>query len=700
MNKWVKWGLLVGAGLVGLFVAALVTVSLLVDVDDLKPQVEKAVASATGRTFTMGDDLDLSIFPWIGVALSDVQLGNAAGFTGPSLAQVEAVEVRLRFWPLLSKKIEAKRIFIKRPRIVLEKNKKGVGNWEDIGAAGPKPEEPAGPKSSSESAGPLLADVQIAEFAIVDGTVLWIDAVNDVRQEVSKLNLTLRDISFTRPMAVNFMTLINQQPVSLEGQIGPTGTEPGKQPIPFDLAISALRQFNVRFKGQLDSVLTAPQINLQVDAEPFSPRKLLAALNIPMPVQTTDPKVLEKVALNVAIAASPQAVSLSNGALQLDDSKVTFDVKASEFVKPNLAAAVVLDQIDLDRYLPAKDNAAQGETPKPPATQKATQSEPIDYQPLRRMIVDAKLKIGSLKANGARVKDVDVHLSGKDGVFDLKTLAVKLYQGALNGSGQVDVRGKRPKSRITLNTDGVRVGPLLSDVLQKDFIEGTTKAAVSLSMTGDTPEMIKKTLSGKGDLLFTDGAIKGVDLAGMIRNAQAALGLAQKVTEKPRTDFSELHCPFTIDRGRFKTPQSGLKSPLLRLLAVGQAHLVDETLDFRIEPRLVATIVGQGDTQKRTGLQVPLIVSGTFTKPSIKPDLKAMVQKGLTDPQRVSEILGDKKAAEPIGNILKGAQQFLGAPQSGTQPEGDPPPEKKAAEEPVKKAIEGFMKGFPFGGKQ
>jgi AsmA protein len=79
----------------------------------------------------------------------------------------------------------------------------------------------------------------------------------------------------------------------------------------------------------------------------------------------------------------------------------------------------------------------------------------------------------------------------------------------------------------------------------------------------------------------------------------------------------------------FHTSETSLKSPLLRLLATGRADLVKETLDFRLDPKLVGTIKGQGDRKDRSGLEVPIIVSGSFAHPKFRPDVEAMAKDQL-----------------------------------------------------------------------
>ena len=109
------------------------------------------------------------------------------------------------------------------------------------------------------------------------------------------------------------------------------------------------------------------------------------------------------------------------------------------------------------------------------------------------------------------------------------------------------------------------------------------------------------------------------------------------------------------------TANAKLLSPFNRVNAGGTANLVSETIDMRIEPKLVGSIRGQGDTMDRGGITVPVLVSGTFTDPKFEPDLAAMltggsgsstedVVKGLTGGK------GDviKDAEEQVKGLLKG----------------------------------------------
>jgi AsmA protein len=659
--KALKWiGIVVG-GLIVLVIAALVLIPLFVNVQKYKPEIEKQVATATGRPFSIKGDLKLSLFPWAGVAFSDLSLGSPPGYNEKDMLFIKSFDVRMKLLPLLSKDIQVQRFVVEGPRLALEKNKNGRGNWEGLG----KPSEKGAPKATAPSApkpaaeGFPLKSLAVGEFAVRNGSILYVDDGSGARQEISNLTLELKDVSLDRPIRLVFSALLDKMPVSLEGQVGPLGKEPGKGNVPIDLSIKAFKEVQMNLKGSLQNLTASPQFDLFLQMDPFSPRKIFAALGKPFPVATADQQALNRVGLKSRIQGSPQNVNLSQGVLDLDDSKLNFSATAKDFSKPDLAFDLNLDKINLDRYMPPPSEKGGAEAKK----EQPAQPGKTDYTPLRKMVLDGKARIGMLTSKGVKIEDIELKVKARNGVIQLDPLLAKLYKGSITAKAAVDVRQDVPKSTMDFQTKGVQAGPLLQDLMKKDFLEGTGNAEASLSMTGDQAEQIKKTLNGKGQLVFTDGAIKGIDLAGMIRNVTSSFGMSQTGAEKPHTDFSELKVPFTITNGVVNTTDTTLASPLMRVQAAGKANLVDESLDFRVEPKFVGTLMGQGDTQSRSGITIPLLVKGTFSSPSFQPDLKGMLEnrlKGGTLPSP-QELLKPKEGQQKsVEDTLKGL--FKGLP--------------------------------------
>jgi AsmA protein len=672
MKKAIKWICIVVGGLLVLFIAALLIVPRFVDIQKYKPEIEKRVTEATGRPFTLGGDISLSFFPWAGVSLSDLHLGNPPDFKEKDFLSVKSFEVRVKLLPLLFRDIQVKRFVVEGPRIVLERNKKGKGNWEGIGKRSvdthPEHSQKKGkPPETEPGEGLPIKTLAVGEFAITDGAIVWVDQGKGERKEISDVTLRLEKVSLDHPIPFAFSAKFDGLPLSLDGNVGPLGKEPGKGTVPVELSLKALKQLDMNLKGKITDPAARMQFDMALQIAPFSPRKLIAALGQALPVKTSDPQVLNRLSLQARIKGSPQSVSISDGTLELDQSKVLFFLKARDFSRPELSFDLKLDQIDVDRYLPppSEKSSEEKETKAP-----ASQGKAIDYLPLRRLVLDGSVRVEKLKAHGARVQDISMKLTGKNGRFQVNPLSLKLYEGGMTGEGDLDVGQDTPKINMKLQATGIQVQPLLKDFLKKDFLMGTVKADAAVRMAGEDVAGIKRSLNGKGNLLFNDGAIVGIDLAGMVRNVKATFGLAEKSTEKPRTDFSELRAPFTITNGVVDTRETSLLSPLLRVLVMGKADLVKETLDFRVQPKFVATLKGQGDTNQRRGIMVPVLVRGSFTAPKFRPDLKGLLKQGLE---------GNLPEPSALKKLLPG------------QTEGKE--ETKGLQEKVK----GLLKGLPLG---
>lgn len=645
MNKTIKWILIAGGAFVALIIAVLLIVPRFVDVQKYKPEIEKKIAEATGRPFAIGGDLSLSLFPWAGISFSDLHLGNPSGFQEKDFVSVKSFEVRIKLIPLIFKDIQVRRFILDGPRIVLEKNQRGRSNWEGIGK--PATDLPAKPpfekeeKPSSEAALPIKG-LEVGELAITNGSLLWIDRKTAGRQEVSNIHLRLQDVSLDRPVQFVFSANVDGNPLELSGNIGPLGKEPGKGILPVELNLKALEKLEMNLKGQLVDAATRQEFDMSIQVLPFSPRELVKTFRQDFPVKTADPGVLGSFAFKATLKGNPQQVNLSDGLMKLDDSTIDISAEAKDFSKPNVAFHLKLDQIDLDRYLPTSEDKTVGEKEEK-AKAPETQRKKTDYSSLRNPVLNGIVEIGKLKAHGANIQELYMKVNGKNGLFRLDPFRLKLYQGDIASDGIFDVRQDDPKTEIALKAKEIKINPLLKDLLSKDFLDGTVNAAMRISMLGDDPEKIKRSLNGQGDFRFTDGAIVGVDLTGMVRNIETTFSGSEKSTEQPRTDFSELLFPFTITRGVVDTRNTSLNSPFLRALAVGKADLVEERLDFRLEPKFIASVKGQGDTEQRTGITVPVLITGSFSSPEFRPDLKGIVQQELknvmTDPSELKKIL-------------------------------------------------------------
>ena len=165
-------------------------------------------------------------------------------------------------------------------------------------------------------------------------------------------------------------------------------------------------------------------------------------------------------------------------------------------------------------------------------------------------------------------------------------------------------------------------------------------------------------MAGKGAVTFRDGKIKGVDLAGVARNVQSVL-TGGALGERASTDFAELGGTFTINKGVMTNTDFHLLNPFIRMTGNGTVDLANRSLDFHIEPKLVATTQGQGGQGGLGGVSIPFKVSGPWTKLSYGPDMQNVgktltntLLNTLTNPKAGGQSGSQPKPA--VGDVLKG----------------------------------------------
>ena len=110
MKKLMKWIMAIVAVVVVLLLVATLVLPMVVDPNDYKDEISAAVTKKTGRDLTIGGDIKWSVFPSIGLELSDVTLGNPNGFGEQPMLDIGEAGVSVKFLPLLKRQVEVIRL--------------------------------------------------------------------------------------------------------------------------------------------------------------------------------------------------------------------------------------------------------------------------------------------------------------------------------------------------------------------------------------------------------------------------------------------------------------------------------------------------------------------------------------------------------------------------------------------------------------
>ncbi|RWL79484.1 MAG: AsmA family protein [Mesorhizobium sp.] len=341
-------------------------------------------------------------------------------------------------------------------------------------------------------------------------------------------------------------------------------------------------------------------------------------------------------------------------------------------------------RLDLAAF--AGGGAMAGGKQKPGAATDA----PVDLSFLKGL--DAKVDIQADKLGYGKVfaGPVATSLTVADGKAHLNVPQSPFYGGTI--AAEMTADGSGDAASLDLNTaiTGAAAAPLLRDAADFDRIEGTLEATVAVSGAGKTTKSLARSLGGKAAAKFSDGAFRGIDIAEVYNNLAGLLAGGFKQDQAKKTTFTELGASFAIANGIAQTTDISLLGPLLRMDGSGTIDLADQTLDMRLNPRVVASLAGQGGDVAVKGIAVPVVVQGPLSAPRAYPDLSALAK----DPQGALDMLsrlglptgklnldklipgqtgsnGDgsgKGAADLIGDLLRNAAPRPKAPPAAPEP--------------------------------
>jgi AsmA protein len=132
-------------------------------------------------------------------------------------------------------------------------------------------------------------------------------------------------------------------------------------------------------------------------------------------------------------------------------------------------------------------------------------------------------------------------------------------------------------------------------------------------------------LSGTAFVVFQDGAIRGLNVAQMIRSLTASPLNGWQEQQEQATDLSQLSASFRIDHGQAVTTDLNLIGPLVKVTGAGTIDVGTRMMGFRVEPKLVMTTEGQGRTSDPVGFGIPVMIEGPWSHPRIYPEMQGIL---------------------------------------------------------------------------
>jgi AsmA protein len=328
-----------------------------------------------------------------------------------------------------------------------------------------------------------------------------------------------------------------------------------------------------------------------------------------------------------------------NGAL--DDAAFTGWASVDIASKPLLKVDLDLQKIEIPVAQSSGRTAAQ-----------PWSDAPIDISGLNYIDAQIRLSVSEADIGGARVAPLAVDAKLAGGVLKAAAANLGAYGGQVSGEVILDASSGSPGFAMHSDLVGVRALPLLNGLADFDRLDGRVQAKMALRSTGTSQRALMANMAGTVFVNLQDGAIRGINVAQMIRSLTTSPLSGWQDSQELSTDLSQLSASFTVDRGQAVTTDLNLIGPLVRVTGAGTIALDTKMMGFRVEPKLVMTTEGQGRTSDPVAFGIPVMIEGPWSEPKIYPDLTGMLDNPTAGYAKLREMGKGLFGPDGAGNIL------------------------------------------------
>jgi AsmA protein len=694
--------------------AGAVILSSLSPAELVQAEAIRRVKAATGRDLVIAGPASFRFFPSIGFTLSDVSLSAPAGSNAKPLVTMSSMDLSVRLLTLLRQKVVVDRLILKNPVVELHVDEGGRRSW-DFAERPQRSREPVrlarASSTASDAGGTLpvadarltddglaaggidLENLELGNVGVENGTLHFSDARTGARQDATDINIKVSLRSVSRPLETSGNLIWKGEKIDLDATLTSIKTLMDNHPARIALTLAS-RVVKASYDGSFS-------LHEELDAEGAITANAQSLRDLAKWLGTDLPQVdgFGPFEMKGLLRLAGRVAALSNANIVLDGATITGQAsvdtaQARPFVRGNLK----FSELDLNKYAgpsgasrPPKaakskpspsveksiDDLLNEQSPSTPGpkvkgyTQRAGWSEgPIDASALGLIDAETQITVGRLFFKDLKVGQSVMKVDLKNKVLRSTFDDIQLYNGHGRGLVTLDATaGNSVAIATNLTLDGIAAQPLLKDAANMDWLAGTAKISLVVTGQGQNQRQIVETLTGKTDILVTNGAIVGWNIPGMIRGLSQGKLSGLNRTPSEKTDFSEMSSSWTITNGIAQNQDLRLQSPLLRVTGAGSVMLPSRQVDYMVRPVLVASLEGQGAASKAQGLEIPVRIHGSWDKPSYTPDIGDVLKDPNQAVKTIKEIgkqFKGKSADEIVKDLLGKNSDPNAAPSTGT----------------------------------
>lgn len=578
------------------------------------------VKAMTGRDLTFEGNVGISWYPVLGVTTEKVSFGNADWSERGPMFTAEKAVIGVDVLAAIGGDIRVKNVELMAPDVLLEKTADGRVNWDlsDGKAAVVGGHTEGAPSSSDSTPTPApeapsgFENFSFERLVISDAQVRYIEH-GGARQELSGVSVTMTWPDADKPADLTVEASPFGAPVTLGAVIAAPLEMIDGGVSAVDLTV-ATGGGTARFVGRAG---IAPEASGKLNVSASDATAFLAAFG----AGGLDGTLAMQGDVTLTRAG---LVTLRGG--QLTAIGNTLSVQADvdlNGARPKVAAQVATQTL---RFVAKGGESSQTGESAPVGWSR----EPIDASALG--LVDGTISFAAeaMDLNGITFGKTRATVEIDRARAVARIQEMDAYEGAVTGTFVANNRSGF-SVRGDLNVAQIALQPFLAATAGLEKFTGKADFASRFLSSGPSLDALMKNMSGDGRVQVGRGTIDGIDLDKLLRGDVTG----------GTTVFNSMVASWTIADGVLSNQDLLMKLSRLSATGQGTVGLGLRTIDYVFSPQLHGP--------EGPSLIVPVKIKGSWSNPSVVPDLEEAVKRSFDKEIRAVEDEAKQKLEKELG---------------------------------------------------
>lgn len=581
---------------------------ILVPTDRIASLAAERFEASTGRAMSISGPVRATLWPHIGVRAEGIEIANAPWSEQGPMLKADAMDIGVSLGSIFGDRIVVETLEVTSAKLLLERRADGSGNWEMTAAAPAASQSQTSVPDASPIAAPARA-ISVDRAVLSGAEVTFVDHGADTAVNLRAVDLTASIPDLEGEVEISGSALMNGTAISGQMRVGSIRalTDGDLTPLTVTLT-SGGTTLSLDGRADIDPLSFEGALTVS-SSDRFALLRAveMAALDLPEGLGRDRIEVKSTLTLAPAGSLHLRGLDITLDSNTLSGAADIFPGEERPKIRATLAAPT-LNLTGLSRQGQGGESALVAET--------GWGREAIDVSGLFAADADVTFTSGAITLGDAALDQVAMALTLDRGRAVVTLQPVVAYGGTVTGDIVVNGRGGL-SSRANLDLAGLQMQPFLTEFADFDRFVGQADVTLRLLGVGNTAQALVDSLDGSVAFKVGRGEILGLDVGGMIRTLDTSYkGEGQK------TIFDGISASFAVAEGIATGDDLSLSAPLLASTGAGSIDLGAQTLNYR----LMATLRRNVDSE---GVTVPILITGPWGDPRIRPDLEWLARQEL-----------------------------------------------------------------------